>query len=76
MAIFEVTLSTYPDAEDQGRVLGTVALARMPASMDEKVTAATGECQQAFADGSLVTFGHAVRLPGTIVQLVGPLPEE
>jgi len=75
MAIFEVTRSTYPDAEDQGKVLGTVHFARIPESLDEKITAATGAFQQAFEDGSLVTLRHALRLPDTIVQLIGRVPE-
>lgn len=70
MVIFEVTRCTYPAAEDQGAVLGTVHFARIP-SMDEKITAATGICRPGFEDGSLVTFRDAVRLPGTIVQLIG-----
>ena len=69
-AILEATRSRYPNAEDQSKVHGTVHFARVPESMDEKITAATGTCQQAFEEGSLVTFGDAVRLPGSIVQLI------
>ena len=76
MAIFEVTRSTYPNAGDQGNVLGTVRFARVPESMDERITAATGACQQAFEEGSLVTFGDAVRLPGSSLQLIEGEPED
>jgi hypothetical protein len=76
MATFEVTRSTYPTTEDEGKVLGTVHFARIPESTDEKITAGTGAFQEAFEDGSLVTFRDALRLPGTILQLVGSVPQQ
>jgi hypothetical protein len=69
MAIFAATRSTYPNAEDQGKVLGTVHFAGVPESMDEKITDATGIRRQPFEEGTLVTFRDALALPDTILQI-------
>jgi hypothetical protein len=70
MAIFEVSRSAYPNAIDQGRVLGTLHFEGVPESLDERITSATGELQEPFEAGSLVTLRDAIALPDSIVQLV------
>lgn len=70
MATFEVSRSSYPDAADQGRVLGTLQFSSVPESLDERITSATGELQEPFEAGSLVTLRDAIALPDSIVQLV------
>lgn len=70
MAIFEVVRSSYPNAEDQGKVLGTLHFAEVSESLEDKITGATVEFKRDFESGILVTLCDALALPDTIVQLV------